>query len=125
MMKNRMVGPYAPMFWSLLLFNVAIPQALWSRKVRSSPFWLFLIAMSINIGMWLERFVIVVISLHRDYLPSAWGMYVPTIWDWSLYLGSIGLFFTLLFLFIRFLPLISIFEVRALLPEAQPEEAEE
>jgi molybdopterin-containing oxidoreductase family membrane subunit len=123
--ENRFFGPYAPAFWSLLLFNVAIPQALWSHKIRSSPRWLFFIAMSINVGMWLERFVIVIISLSRDYLPSSWGMYVPTRWDWSVYLGSIGLFFTLLFLFIRFLPLISIFEVRTLLPEAHEKEAKE
>jgi molybdopterin-containing oxidoreductase family membrane subunit len=119
MVKNRMFGPYGPAFWMLILFNVLIPQALWSRRVRDNTLLLFGVAMSVNIGMWLERFVIVVTSLHRDYLPSSWGMYEPTVWDWTTYLGTIGLFFTLLFLFIRFLPLISIFEVRTLLPAAK------
>ena len=76
------------------------------------------LSLVINTGMWLERYVIIVASLHRDYLPSSWGMYTGTAWDWSMYLGSIGLFFALLFLFIRFLPVISIFEMRTLLPEA-------
>jgi molybdopterin-containing oxidoreductase family membrane subunit len=125
LIKNRLLGPYAPAYWLLILCNIAIPQALWSRRVRSNPFWLFAVAMSINVGMWLERFVIVVISLHRDYMPSAWGSYQPTFWDFSTYLGTIGLFFTLLFLFIRFLPLISIFEVRALLPQAQDDDEDE
>jgi molybdopterin-containing oxidoreductase family membrane subunit len=83
---------------------------------------LFLIALVINTGMWLERFVIVVTSLHRDFLPSAWGMYRGTVWDWGTFLGTIGLFLTLLFLFVRFLPMISIAEVRTLLPEARVEE---
>jgi len=119
MVVNRVSGPYAPAFWALIVCNVIIPQALWSHRVRSSPFWLFMVALAINIGMWLERFVIVVISLSRDYMPSAWGEYVPTFYDWATYIGTIGLFFTLLFLFIRFLPMISIFEVRTLLPDAQ------
>ena len=118
LMKNRMSGPYAPMFWSLILCNIVIPQALWSKRVRDNTTALFCVAMSVNIGMWLERFVIIVISLHRDYMPSAWGMYVPTRFDWLTYVGTIGLFFTLLFLFIRFLPMISIFEMRTLLPGA-------
>jgi len=122
MILNRFRGPYAPAFWALLVCNVVIPQALWSKRVRSSNGWLFFVAMSINVGMWLERFVIVVISLHRDYMPSAWGMYVPTRWDWMTYIGTVGLFFTLLFLFIRFLPMISIFEVRTLLPDAHADD---
>jgi molybdopterin-containing oxidoreductase family membrane subunit len=122
MIHNRMTGPYAPFFWSLWLFNVAIPQALWSKRVRASTGLLLLIALSVNIGMWLERFVIIVISLHRDHLPSSWGMYSPTVWDVSTFVGTIGLFFTLMFLFLRFLPLISIFEVRTLLPEAAVQE---
>ncbi len=80
---------------------------------------LFVIALVVNIGMWLERFVIVVTSLHRDFLPSSWGMYYPTIWDWMTFIGTIGLFLVLLFLFLRFLPMISIFEMRTLLPEAK------
>ena len=76
----------------------------------------------VNVGMWLERFVIIVLSLHRDYLPSSWGNYSPTFWDWSTYVGTIGLFLTLLFLFLRYLPMISIFEMRTMLPEARVEE---
>ena len=80
---------------------------------------LFIISLVVNVGMWLERFVIIVLSLHRDFLPSSWGMYSPTFWDWSTFLGTIGLFLSLLFLFLRFLPMISIFEMRTILPEAK------
>ena len=83
---------------------------------------LWIISFIVSIGMWLERFVIVVTSLHRDYLPSSWGQYQPTQWDWGMFIGTIGFFFTLLFLFIRFLPMISIFEMRTILPEAEVEE---
>ncbi len=114
MMWNRMHGPYAPFYWALILCNIAIPQLLWFPKVRDSVLVLWLISIVVNVGMWLERFVIVVVSLHRDFLPSSWGMYSPTKWDWMTYLGTIGLFLALLFLFIRFLPLISIFEMRTL-----------
>ncbi|MGZ8483070.1 MAG: NrfD/PsrC family molybdoenzyme membrane anchor subunit [Candidatus Binatia bacterium] len=117
--QNRMVGPYAPAYWALILCNVIVPQALWSERVRASPILLFVIAIIVNIGMWLERFVIVITSLHRDFLPSSWGNYLPTIWDWATFAGTIGLFLTLVFLFIRFLPMISIFEMRTLLPEAE------
>jgi molybdopterin-containing oxidoreductase family membrane subunit len=120
MIANRMRGPYAPTYWSLMLCNLATPQLLWLKRVRSSPPALFGIAVVVSIGMWLERFVIVVTSLHRDFLPSSWGMYYPTIWDWATFVGTIGLFLALLFLFIRFLPMISIFEMRTLVPEAGP-----
>jgi molybdopterin-containing oxidoreductase family membrane subunit len=119
MISNRMRGPYAWSFWGLMLCNVVMPQLLWSRRVRSNMVLLMVVAMFVNVGMWLERFVIVVTSLHRDFLPSSWGMYSPTIWDWSTFIGTLGLFFTLLFLFIRFLPSISIFEVRTLLPQSK------
>jgi Ni/Fe-hydrogenase subunit HybB-like protein len=119
MIANRMRGPYAPIYWSLMLCNIVAPQFLWLKRVRSSPPALFGIAVVVSIGMWLERFVIVVTSLHRDFLPSSWGMYYPTIWDWSTFVGTIGLFLALMFLFIRFLPMISIFEMRTLVPEAQ------
>ncbi len=119
MMYNRFVGPYAPMYWCLILCNVLAPQALWFRKVRGSVPGLFIAAMFVNVGMWLERYVIIVVSLSRDFLPSSWGMYSGTIWDWSTFIGTIGLFLTLMFLFIRFLPMISIFEMRTLLPEAE------
>lgn len=119
MVANRFFGPYAPQFWALLFCNGVVPQLMWFQKVRRKVWLLFLISIVINVGMWLERFIIVVTSLHRDYLPSSWGMYSPTFWDWAMYIGSIGLFFTLLLLFIRFLPMISIFEMRTLLPGAQ------
>jgi len=122
MIWNRFTGPYAPMYWLLILTNVAIPQALWFQRVRTNVPLLFAIAMSINVGMWLERYVIVVTSLHRDFLPSSWGIYDATGWDLSLYVGSIGLFLTLFLLFIRFLPMISIFEMRTLLPQAEVKE---
>ncbi len=119
MITNRMTGPYAIVYWSLILCNIAVPQALWSSRVRRSVPALFGIAMVVNVGMWLERFVIVVISLHRDFLPSSWGMYIPTRWDWATYVGTIGLFLTLFYLFIRFLPMISIFEMRMLVEETK------
>ena len=114
MMWNRMFGPYGPLYAALILCNILIPQFLWSRKVRLNVAALFSIAIAVSIGMWLERFVIVVVSLHRDFMPSAWGMYYPTRWDYFTFFGSIGLFLSLLFLFLRFLPLISIFEMREL-----------
>jgi len=122
---NRMLGPYAFQFWSLIACNVVAPQVLWIKRVRRSPVILFVVAIVVNIGMWLERYVIIVTSLHRDFLPSSWGMYSGTIWDYSTFLGTIGLFLALMFLFIRFLPMISIFEMRAILPEARAEEVKE
>jgi Ni/Fe-hydrogenase subunit HybB-like protein len=124
MTLNRMFGPYGAIYWCLIVCNIITPQFLWFRKVRASVGSLFAIAMAVNVGMWLERFVIVVTSLHRDFLPSSWGMYYPTRWDWATYIGTIGLFLTLFFLFIRFLPLISIFEVRQLVAiEAEKKKA--
>jgi Ni/Fe-hydrogenase subunit HybB-like protein len=121
--RNRMFGPYAPLYWGMLACNVLAPQVLWFSRVRSSVPSLFVIALIVNVGMWLERFVIVVTSLHRDFLPSSWGMYYPTIWDWATFLGTIGLFVALLFLFLRFLPMISIFEMRELVSETEGGEA--
>ena len=115
---NRALGPYAWAYWLLIFCNCLAPQALWFRAVRANVPLLFLISLVVNTGMWLERFVIVVTSLHRDFLPSSWGMYYPTIWDWATFIGTIGLFLCLLFLFVRLLPMISIFEMRTLLPEA-------
>jgi Ni/Fe-hydrogenase subunit HybB-like protein len=123
MMVNRMFGPYAIAYWMLIASNIAIPQLLWIKKVRRNNFSLFLISLVVNLGMWLERFVIVVTSLARDFTPSAWGMYYPTRWDWATYLGTIGLFFTLFYLFLRFLPMISIVEVRSLVHETDEEGA--
>ena len=119
MTLNRWTGPYGPAYWGLILINIVIPQALWFNRVRTNVLSLWLIAFAVNIGMWLERFVIVVTSLHRDFLPSAWNMYYPTFWDWSTYIGTIGLFFALLFLFLRFLPMISIFEMRTLVEKTE------
>jgi Ni/Fe-hydrogenase subunit HybB-like protein len=118
---NRWIGPYAPVYWALIVFNVLIPQVLWFKRVRTNVMSLWLVAMAVNIGMWLERFVIVITSLHRDYLPSSWSMYYPTVWDWATYAGTIGLFLALLFLFLRFLPMISIFEMRTLVPKSEAE----
>jgi Ni/Fe-hydrogenase subunit HybB-like protein len=121
MQVNRMLGPYAPAFWSMIVCNVLVIQLLWFRRVRNNVFLLWVISVIVNIGMWLERFVITVTSLHRDFLPAAWGMYEPTVWDWSLFIGTIGLFFAMLFLFIRVLPMISIFEMRELVAEERGE----
>lgn len=112
MMWNRMTGPYAIGFWSLIFCNGLVPQLLWFKRVRTNTIVLFVISIIINIGMWLERFIIVITSLHRDFLPSSWDMYYPTKWDWGLYIGTIGFFFFAMFLFIRWIPMISIFEVR-------------
>jgi molybdopterin-containing oxidoreductase family membrane subunit len=101
----------------LIALNCVIPQLLWSRKIRTNDITLFLVALSVNIGMWVERFVIVVTSLHRDFVPSSWGMYIPTIWDWATLFGSVGLFLTLQLLFIRYLPMISISESRELIAQ--------
>lgn len=124
MIKNRMTGPYAGMYWALIACNIVIPQILWSKRARHNVPLLFIVSIIVNIGMWLERYVIIVTSLHRDFLPSSWGMYQATVWDWSMFIGTIGLFFSLLFLFIRFLPMISIFEIRTILPESKVNEPE-
>jgi Ni/Fe-hydrogenase subunit HybB-like protein len=112
---NRMRGPYAPVYWALIACVVVIPQALWWPAVRRSPWVLFWISIVINIGMWLERFMLIVTSLHRDFLPSAWGMFYPTFWDWAILVGSIGFFLWLFLVFVRLLPLISMKEMRELL----------
>jgi len=119
MISNRIFGPYGYAYWALILFNILIPQALWSKRVRHRVGLVFLISLAVLLGMWLERYVIVITSLHRDFLPSSWGMYSATIWDYATFAGTIGLFVTLMFLFIRFLPMISIAEMRTLLAETQ------
>ncbi|OLB21737.1 MAG: hydrogenase [Acidobacteriales bacterium 13_2_20CM_55_8] len=116
---NRLHGPYSFFYFLLLVCNIGIPQVLWIRKLRTSPLGLFLVSGVILVGMWLERFIIVVVSLHRDFLTSSWGMYYPTRWDWLTYIGTIGLFLAAMFLFVRILPMISIFEMRTLLPQAE------
>lgn len=119
MIKNRIwYGPYWWSYWLLILCNGLSIQLLWFKRFRESEVWLFIISLIVSLGMWLERFVIVVTSLSRDFLPSSWGMYSPTITDYAMFIGTLGMFATLIYLFLRFLPMISIFEVRTLLPEA-------
>ena len=116
---NRLHGPYAHVYWSLLTCNIFLPQLLWIRKFRTNPGLLFMVSSIVLIGMWLERFVIVVVSLQRDFLTSSWGMYYPTRWDWMTFIGTLGFFLAAMFLFLRILPMISIFEMRTLLPQAE------
>ncbi|HUG43286.1 MAG TPA: NrfD/PsrC family molybdoenzyme membrane anchor subunit, partial [Acidobacteriota bacterium] len=125
MILNRKFGPYGVFYWMLVLCNVVIPQALWISRVRSNVLILFVVSLVVNVGMWLERFIIVVTSLHRDFLPSSWGMYYPTFWDWATYFGTIGFFLFLMLIFIRVLPLISIFEVKTLIPRRASSDAAE
>jgi molybdopterin-containing oxidoreductase family membrane subunit len=120
---DRALGFYAPAYWVMIACNVLLPQALWFKRVRANPMLLFVLALLINVGMWTERFVIVVTSLHQDFLPSSWGIYLPTGWDIATLLGTIGLFAALLFVFIRLLPAISMFEMRKLLTDSQKEQA--
>lgn len=115
LIQNRFFGPYAVMFWALWLCNGLIPQILWWPKARKNVVVLFVVSQFVSIGMWLERFVIIPMSLHRDYLPSSWGMYVPTVWDFGMFFGTIGFFIMLMFLFFRFVPVINIFEMKDLL----------
>src|SRR5262245_44424896 len=121
-MWNRMTGPYAFQYWCLVACNVVAPNVLWFRKFRSSPVLLFISSIVVLIGMWLERYVIIASSLAQDNLVSSWGVFHPTRWDWATYFGTIGLFLFLFFVFIRLLPMISIFEVRTLLPQARVED---
>jgi molybdopterin-containing oxidoreductase family membrane subunit len=128
MLQNRWAGPYAVFYWMLILCNILIPQVLWVPRIRANTKWLFGISLVILVGMWLERFVIVVTSLSRDFLPSSWGHYVATRWDYATYFGTIGFFTVAMYLFIRIMPAISIFEMRMLLPQsavAEPAEVTE
>lgn len=120
---NRFGGPYGAIYWGLIVCNCIVPQLLWFPYFRQQTILLFAIAMVINVGMWLERFVIISLSLHRDYLPSDWAMYYPTLWDWLTYLGTFGLFLTLMLLFWRLLPGISMSEVRELVHESREHDA--
>src|SRR5881296_3847840 len=122
LVEQRLHGPYAPFYYALILCNILMPQMLWSFKLRHNVAFLFIMSIVVNVGMWLERFVIVVISLTRDFVPSAWGRYSPTFWDWATFIGTIGMFVTLLFLFVRVLPAISIAEMRELVAETSEEE---
>ncbi len=120
LIQYRAFGPDGILYWLLILINVVLVQTLWFPQVRRSLPALFVLSIVINIGMWLERFIIIVVSLQRDFLPSSWGQFSPTIWDFAILFGSIGFFFTMMFLFIRSLPSISMFEVRELLHRSAP-----
>ena len=124
MMWNRIFGPMGWSYGVLIMCNIAIPQLLWLRSVRFSPAKMFLLSLVINTGMWFERFVIVVTSLYRDFLPSSWGTYRATRWDYGTFVGTLGLFTALFFLFVRFLPMIPMSEIRMMLPQAKVVEPE-
>jgi Ni/Fe-hydrogenase subunit HybB-like protein len=117
LLSNRAFGPYALWYWLVLIINIGVTQLLWFKRVRTTPFLLFCVSIAINVGMWLERFMIVVGSLERDYLPSSWAAFTPTFWDWSFLLGTFGLFASLMFLFARLLPVIPAFEMRRMFRE--------
>jgi molybdopterin-containing oxidoreductase family membrane subunit len=122
MLKNRFFGPYAGVVWLLVFCNAITIQLLWFKKVRTNLAILFIISLVVNTGMFLERFMIVVISLTKDYMPSAWGNFIPTQWDWGIMIGSIGFFLVMMFIFVRTLPMISMFEVRELLHDTKHKE---
>jgi Ni/Fe-hydrogenase subunit HybB-like protein len=117
---NRAFGPYAWAYWTMVTCNVIVPQIFWSKKMRRNIPVMFIASIFVNIGMWFERFVIVVSSLANDFLPSSWDYYTPTWVDIGTLIGSFGLFFTLFLLFIRFLPIIAMSEVKGVLPQADP-----
>ena len=117
---NRAFGPYAWAYWTMMFCNLVFPQFFWSKKMRRSIGFTFFASIIVNIGMWFERFVITVTSLHRDYLPSSWDYYTPTIVDILTFVGTFGLFFTLFLLFLRWVPMVAIAEVKAVLPQADP-----
>ena len=113
---NRALGPYAWAYWLMVACNVLVPQLFWFQECRTTPWLMWIIAVLVNVGMWLERFVIIVASLSRDFLPSSWGMYRPTLVDMMMLVGSFGLFFTLFLLFCRYLPMVAMAEVKGVLP---------
>jgi molybdopterin-containing oxidoreductase family membrane subunit len=117
---NRVYGPYWHTWQLMMLFNCVVPQLFWSKRIRRNPWAAFIIVLFPSIGMWLERFIIIVSSIHRDFLPSSWGMFYPTYVDIFTFTGTFGVFFLAYLIFIRFLPVIAIAEVRSVLPEANP-----
>ncbi|HCA43739.1 MAG TPA: hydrogenase [Bacteroidetes bacterium] len=117
---NRAFGPYWWAYWIMVACNVGFPQLFWFKKIRRNIPIMFVLVLLVNVGMWFERFVIIVTSLHRDFLPSSWAMYFPTMYDYGILLGSFGLFFTLILLFVRVLPSVAISEIKAVVPGAQP-----
>jgi Ni/Fe-hydrogenase subunit HybB-like protein len=119
---NRMTGPYSGQYWFLITCNVVAPNLLWIKKFRTSPVLLFISSVVVLIGMWLERFMIIVSSLAQDYVQSSWGLFHPTRWDVATFVGTLGFFLVMFFLFVRSLPMISIFEMRTLLPQSKVKE---
>ncbi len=119
MIWNRMHGFYSPFYWTLIAINVGFVNVLWLKKVRRNALVLWVVSGIILVAMWLERFVIVITSLQQDFLPSSWGIYIPTRWDWATFIGTIGFFTFSFLLFIRVLPMISIFEMKHLLPASE------
>ena len=115
---NRPFGPYAWAFWTMVCCNVLAPQVLWFKACRTRTWVIFAVAMCVNVGMWFERFVIIVTSLHRDFVPASWGDFVPTWVDLCMFAGSFGLFFTLFLLFVRYLPIVAMAEVKTVMPQA-------
>ncbi|MBU0690823.1 polysulfide reductase NrfD, partial [bacterium] len=113
---NRAFGPFAWAFWTMFVCNVAVPQIFWFKKMRNSLPVMFVVSILVNVGMWFERFNIIVTSLHRDFLPASWDYYVPTFFDWAMTIGSFGLFFTLFLLFVRVFPTVAMAEVKGVLP---------
>lgn len=116
---NRAFGPYAWAYWAMVTCNVVIPQIFWFKSIRNNLVIVFIVSIFVNIGMWFERFVIITTSLHRDFLPSSWAMFSPTWVEICTFIGSFGLFFTMFFLFVRFLPAVAISEVKTVLKFAQ------
>jgi molybdopterin-containing oxidoreductase family membrane subunit len=117
-LRDRLVGRYAWSYWGAVVLNFAPIQMLWWARFRRNPYALFAVGLSVAIGMWMERYMLLVTSLYRDYLVSSWGPYHASVWEWTLYAGSIGLFLTPFLLFVRYLPMISAFEVKEALAEA-------
>jgi molybdopterin-containing oxidoreductase family membrane subunit len=117
---NRALGPYWWGYWTMIICNVVVPQFFWFKKLRHNLVFVFIVSILVNIGMWFERFVIIVISLHRDFLPASWGYFTPSWVDICTYIGTFGLFFTMFLLFIRFLPMIAISEVKGVTPQSDP-----
>ena len=118
--KNRAFGPYWWAYWTMISCNVLSPQVFWFKWARTTPWFIFIVTIFVNIGMWFERFVIIVTSLHRDFLPSSWGMYAPTWVEILTFIGSFGIFLSLFLLFVKFLPMMAISEIKNVLPQADP-----
>jgi molybdopterin-containing oxidoreductase family membrane subunit len=113
---NRASGPYWWAYWTMVCCNTLVPQIFWFKKARTSIPTMFVVSLFVNIGMWFERYVIVVTSLHNDFLPSSWGMYFPTFVDWGITLGAFGFFFIFFLLFCRLLPVLAMSEIKGVMP---------